>query len=61
MAKLHFSREKMPEYNGEDIEIFPDGDKTQKRIGVLKFNKGMSNLVLDEGQLPYKSMNEGRK
>lgn len=61
MAKLHFSREKMPEYSGEDIEIYPDGDKSQTRIGILKFNKGISNLVLDEGQLPYKSMNEDKK
>lgn len=61
MAKLHFSREKLPEYSGEDIEIYPDGDKTQKRIGVIKFSKGMSNLILDEGQLPYQSMNKETK
>lgn len=61
MGKIQLSREKLPEYSGEDIDIYPDGDKTQKRIGVLKFSKGMSNFVLDEGQLPYKSMNEGSR
>lgn len=61
MAKLTVKRESAKDNPLEEIEIYPDGDATRPRIGVLKFNKGMSNLVLDEGQLPYRSMNDGKK
>lgn len=61
MAKLNISRNKLPDVEVDQIEIYPDGDKSRPRIGVLKFNKGMSNLVLDEGQLPYQSMSEDKR
>ena len=61
MAKLIVKRELAKDLDGDEISIYPDGDTSLPRIGVLKLNKGMSNLILDEGQLPYRRMNEGSK
>lgn len=55
MPKVKISREALQDAESNEIEIFPDGDKTRPRIGVLKIDKGKSNLVLDPGILPYQS------
>jgi hypothetical protein len=56
MKKAKILKESMPDFDKEEVEIFPFGDATMPRIGVMKFNKGTSNLVLDEGQPPYRKM-----
>lgn len=61
MTRTSINKEKLPDIDAEEIEIFPHGDATMSRIGVLKFSKGMSKLELDEGQLPYRSMNPERR
>jgi hypothetical protein len=58
MPKIKMSKEKLPDSEQSEIEIYPDGDKSRPRIGVLKIEKGMSRMTLDEGQLPYISMND---
>jgi hypothetical protein len=61
MSNLKISREKLPDPEQTEIEIYPDGDKSRPRIGVLKIEKGMSRMTLDPGILPYQSMNESKK
>lgn len=56
MKKAKILKESMPDFDKEEVEIFPFGDATMPRIGIMKFNKGTSNLVLDEGQPPYRKM-----
>jgi len=58
MPRVKISREKLPESESSEINIYPDGDESRPRIGVLKIDKGMSRMTLDEGQLPYISMND---
>jgi hypothetical protein len=55
MPKLKVSKEKIADPEQTEIEIYPDGDKTRPRIGVLKIEKGMSKMTLDPGILPYRS------
>jgi hypothetical protein len=55
MPKLRVSKEALPESQSSEIDIYPDGDKSRPRIGVLKIDKGKSNLILDPGILPYQS------
>jgi len=57
MAKVKISREKLPDCTESEIIIYPDGDRSRPRIGVLKFEKGLSKLELDPGFSPYRSMN----
>lgn len=54
MPKVKISRESMPDPTESEIEIYPDNDKSLPRIGVLRIEKGKSNLILDPGMLPYK-------
>ena len=61
MPKIKMSKEKLPDSEQSEIEIYPDGDKSRPRIGVLKIEKGMSRMTLDAGILPYQSMNENKK
>lgn len=61
MPKVRISKDIYPDLEPSEIEIYPDGDKTRPRIGVLKIEKGKSNLILDPGQSPYKSMNQSTK
>jgi len=58
MPRVKISREGLPESESSEINIYPDGDESRPRIGVLKIDKGMSRMTLDEGQLPYTSMND---
>jgi hypothetical protein len=58
MPRVKISREGLPESESSEINIYPDGDESRPRIGVLKIDKGMSRMTLDEGQLPYVSMND---
>jgi hypothetical protein len=55
MPKVKVTREALPESESSEIDIYPDGDKSRPRIGVLKIDKGKSNLILDPGVLPYQS------
>jgi hypothetical protein len=55
MTKLKVTRDALPDPESSEIEIYPNGDKSLPRIGVLKIDKGKSNLILDEGILPYQS------
>jgi len=55
MPKVKISRTTLPDSEVSEIEIYPDGDKNRPRIGVMKIDKGKSNLILDEGILPYQS------
>lgn len=61
MAKLKISREATLDAAETEINIYPDGDKSLPRIGILKIEKGMSRMTLDEGQLPYVSMNDVKR
>jgi hypothetical protein len=61
VPSLKISREKLPDSGQTEIEIYPDGDKSRPRIGVLKIEKGMSRMTLDPEILPYQSMNESKK
>lgn len=56
MTKLIVTRTNHPERQLDEIELYPDNDTSRPRIGVLKFDKGRSNLVLDEGITPYRVM-----
>lgn len=58
MPKVKITKCQTPDSQVSEIEIYPDNDKSRSRIGVLKIEKGMSRMTLDEGQLPYRSMNE---
>lgn len=58
MPKIKISRTQSPDVEMDEVAIYPDGDSSKPRIGVLKFNKGTSKFELDEGILPYRSMNE---
>lgn len=55
MPKVKISRTTLPDPSVSEVEIYPDGDKSKPRIGVMKFDKGKSNLILDDGILPYQS------
>ena len=55
MPKVKVSREKLPDPDKTEVEIYPDGDKSLPRIGVLKIEKGMSKMTLDPDILPYQS------
>ena len=55
MPKVKISKDTHPDLEPCEIEIYPDGDKTRPRIGVLKIEKGRSNFILDEGLLPYQN------
>jgi hypothetical protein len=55
MANVKISRDKLPDPVDTEIEIYPDGDKSLSRIGVLKIEKGMSRMTLDPGILPYQN------
>lgn len=55
MPKVKIARETLPDSESSEVDIYPDGDKTRPRIGVLKIDKGKSNLTLDPGILPYQS------
>ncbi len=55
MPKVKVTRDPLPDSESSDIDIYPDGDKSRPRIGVLKIDKGKSNLILDPGILPYQS------
>jgi hypothetical protein len=55
MPRVKISREALPESESPEINIYPDGDESRPRIGVLKIDKGKSNLILDPGILPYQS------
>ena len=61
MSKAIIKKEALPDIGVEEIEIFPHGDATMSRIGVMKFSKGTSKLILDPGQPEYRSMNEDKK
>lgn len=61
MARASIKKESLPDVGVEEIEIFPHGDATMPRIGVLKFHKGTSKLELDPGQPQYRSMNAEKK
>ncbi len=56
MAMVKISREKLPDFGGTEVNIYPDGDTSLPRIGVLKFERGTSKLMLDSGFLPYQSV-----
>lgn len=58
MPRAKINKGKLPDIEVEEIEIYPDGDKTRPRIGVLRFSKGLSRMELDPGMLPYLSMND---
>lgn len=55
MPKVKISKTTLPDSSIFEIEIYPDGDKSRPRIGVLKIEKGMSRMTLDPGILPYQS------
>lgn len=61
MAKAIIKKESLPDVGVEEIEIFPYGEATLPRIGVLAFSKGTSKLTLDPGQPEYRSMNSELK
>ena len=46
MARASIKKESLPDVGVEEIEIFPYGEATMPRIGVLKFAKGTSKLEL---------------
>ena len=56
MPKVKISREALPDLESCEVDIHPDGDKSRPRIGVLKIDKGKSNLILDPDVLPYRSL-----
>lgn len=55
MPNVRISRDKLPDPENAEMEIYPDGDSSRPRIGVLKFEKLGSKLILDPGFLPYQS------
>jgi hypothetical protein len=55
MPNLRISRENLPDPDVTEMEIYPDGDKSCPRIGVLKFEKLGSKFILDPCFLPYQS------
>jgi hypothetical protein len=55
MANVKISRDKTPDPIETEINIYPDGDESRPRIGVLKIEKGMSRMTLDPGILPYQN------
>lgn len=61
MARASIKKESLPDVGVEEIEIFPYGEATMPRIGVLKFAKGTSKLELDPGQPQYRSMNSEKQ
>lgn len=61
MAGAIVRKGSLPDVGVEEIEIFPHGDATLPRIGVMTFSKGTSRLVLDPGQPEYRSMNLEKK
>ena len=61
MARAIIRKGSLPDVGVEEIEIFPYGEATMPRIGVLKFAKGMSRLELDPGQPQYRSMNSEKR
>jgi hypothetical protein len=55
MPNVKISRDKLPDPENSEMDIYPDGDKSLPRIGVLKFEKLGSKFILDPGFLPYQS------
>jgi len=55
MPKVKISKTQIPDPEVTEINIYPDGDNSLPKIGVLKIEKGKSNMTLDPGFLPYRS------
>lgn len=55
MPNVKISKNKLPEPEKMEFEIYPDGDASRPRIGVLKLEKLGSKFILDPGFLPYQS------
>ena len=53
MPNVKISREKIADPEQKEYEIYPDGDTSRPRIGVLKIEKVGSKFYLDPGFLPY--------
>ena len=56
MAMVKITKEKLPDFAESEVNIYPNGDSSLPRIGVLKFERGTSKLTLDSGFLPYQSV-----